>query len=260
MTKTKTDVATANQTGISADLMSDMEADKGERQHFDSSQLIIPRINILQDLSPQVKKSNAAYVEGAEPGMLFNNVTGTLDKLITFVPAAFHVRYIAWRPRKQGGGLVDQNLKLAEVEENFEADGIGRWIGQMSPGRGEPAVSVEVIETPEWVGMAKGEKWNWMPVAMSFPATKSKASRKINTSIEMTEVEGPNGPFTPPAFYHSFDLTTVMETSGDDTWFSFVPTHLGLGKETKHVIDKAKALKRSLVDGSAKVAEDTDRG
>jgi hypothetical protein len=254
-TNETTAVAKAKASALPADLLGAMEADKGERQQFDSSQLIIPRINILQDLSPQVKKSNAAHVEGAEPGQFFNNVAGTLDRMITFVPASFHVRYIAWKPRKQGGGLVDQNLTLEEVEQNFEADGIGRWIGQMSPGRGEPAVNVEVIESPEWVGMAMSENWGWMPVAISFPGTKAKSARKMNTAIEMTEVEGANGPFTPPAFYHTFELSSVLEQSGDDSWFGFQVSHLGLGKTPKHIVEKAKALKKSLQSGEAAVAD-----
>ena len=248
-------VAVADKNQLPAELMADMEEHRRERQQFDAAQLIVPRISILQDLSPQVKKSNAQYIGGAEPGMYFNNVANTLDSMITFVPAKFHVRYIAWRPRKQGGGLVSQSLTLEEVEENFEADGIGRWIGNMSPKKGEPAVAVEIIETPEWVGYAKGKDWNWMPVAMSFPSTKGKSARKINSSIDMIEVDNGNGPFTPPAFYSTFELGAALEQSGDDSWFGFTVQHLGLGKTEKHVVDKAYALKKSLESGEAEVAD-----
>ncbi len=37
--------------------------------------LSIPFLRILGDMSPQVKKSKEEYVEGAEPGMIFNTVT-----------------------------------------------------------------------------------------------------------------------------------------------------------------------------------------
>ena len=40
--------------------------------------LTIPRVDIIQDLSPQHKKNKPEYIEGAEVGMLFNTVTGKL--------------------------------------------------------------------------------------------------------------------------------------------------------------------------------------
>ncbi|HSH65320.1 MAG TPA: hypothetical protein VLB84_05840, partial [Bacteroidia bacterium] len=35
----------------------------------------IPILRILQDQSPQVKRHNEKYIEGAKPGMIFNTVT-----------------------------------------------------------------------------------------------------------------------------------------------------------------------------------------
>ncbi len=238
--------------------LSNMESDaKEHRQEFKPDQLIIPRINILQDLSPQVKERNAAYVDGARPGMFFNNVVNKLDRQFLFTPAKFTVAYIAWKPRVDGGGLVDQGLSLDEVKENFQEDGLGRWVGAMSPRQGEAAVNVEIIETPTWVGIATGEAWGPMPVAISFPGTKSKASRKINTTIDMCEEMGANGPFTPPAFYHQFTISSVLETRGDDEWFGFAVTHNGYADE--RVVEKAKALKVSFDKGDAELAEETHR-
>ena len=249
------ELANTNTTDqLPAGLMEDMEGDKGQKQDFGADMLIIPRISILQDLSPQVKKTNAAYVEGAEVGQFFNNVVNALDSKIKFIPSKFAVRYIAWRPRRAGGGLVSQDLTEEEVRENFAEDGLGRWVGMMKDNSGD-SVSVEIIMTPEWVGFAKGEDWDWMPVAMSFPSTKAKAARKINTAIELCVVKGKGGPFSPASFYHTFDLTSVMEQSGDDTWFSYNVSHLGIGKTEKYIVDKAKALKVQLEKGEAQVED-----
>ena len=46
------------------------DAHKG-MEHMGADDLALPFIRILGDLSPQVKKSKAEYIEGAEPGMLF---------------------------------------------------------------------------------------------------------------------------------------------------------------------------------------------
>lgn len=240
---------------LPASMMQNMEDDAVEHgQKFDSDQLIIPRISILQDLSPQVKQSHSKFVEGARPGLFFNNVVNKMDQSILFTPAKFNVRYIAWRPRKDGGGLVDQNMSKEEVEENFDQTGIGSWVGQMAPRPGEDPVKVEVIQSPEWVGIATGETWGPMPVAISFPMTKSKAARDINTTINLTEEEGKNGPYTPPAFYHQFTLQSALESRGDDTWFGYVVIHDGYAEES--VIARAKELKIAFDDGKAEVEAD----
>jgi hypothetical protein len=234
--------------------MQSMEDDSAQHeQKFDSDQLIIPRLNILQDLSPQVKEHKPEYVKGAKVGLIFNNVTNTLDDVITFIPSKFSVAYIAWQENR--GGLVDQNLTKEEVDENFEENGIGQWTGLIRPKGKKDAVRVDVIETPTWVGMASGKGWGPMPVAMSFPSTKAKAARKINTAIDLTEVQGKNGPFKPPAFYHQFTLSTVLETSGENDWFSWVIHHDGFCKDA-HAVEKAKALKIAFDKGNAEVASE----
>jgi hypothetical protein len=236
--------------------MAEMEADKGLRQEFDAAQLVIPRVSILQDLSPQVRERDAEYIKGAKPGLFFNSLAKSLDTMVTLVPSKFLVRYIAWRPRKDGGGLVSQTLTIEEVEENFDPDGIGKWKGLMAPRPGEPAVSVEVIETPEWYGMAKGKDWDWMPVAISFPSTKSKAARWMNSTINMTKAQGKNGTFTPAAFFHQFSFTTAVEQKGDDQWFSFVPVQDGYCMDAQ-VRGEAKELKLSFERGEVDVASAT---
>lgn len=248
------DVAKTEKDQLPASLLADMEGDSEEhQQQFNPDQLIIPRLTILQDLSPQVKKTKAEYVEGAEPGLIFNNVTNTLDKEIKFYPSKFDVQYIAWQENR--GGLVDSTLTKEEVEANFEENGIGQWTGLITPRGKKDPVRVDVIETPTWVGIASGDGWGPMPVAMAFPVTKAKSARKINTAIDLTEVQGKKGPFKPPAFYHAFTLSTVVESSGDQDWHGWQVSHNGLNDDS-HIIHKAKDLKVAFDKGDAEVAQE----
>lgn len=247
-------------------LMGDMEADaEVHRQVFDRDMLTIPRIKILQDLSPEVKDTKAEYIPGARPGLICNEMNSKLDTEILFVPAAFSVRYIAWRPRKAGGGLVDPNLTLEEVEANFQQEGIGSWIGMMKPSPNEEAIRVEVAQTPEYVGIAVGNGWGPMPVAISMPSTKVKSAKKINTTVELTRVESNTKPgtfFRPPMFYHQFQLKTGLESGNENEWFGFVIHHIGVADKTNTLADDpiynamvkdAKDLKIALETGKAKV-------
>lgn len=247
------EVTTTKEAQLPAGLMKDMEADAATHgQTFTPDQLIIPRIAILQDLSPQVKSHKAEYVDGAKPGMIFNNVAGTLDGEIWFTPSQFFVRYIAWQENR--GGLITTSLTKDEVEENFSENGVGQWTGLITPRGKKDAVRVDVIETPEWVGVATGKEWGPMPVAISFPGTKAKIARKINTTIHLTEIPGKKGPFKPPAFYHKFILRTALEQSGENEWFGWTVTPDGWADEA--TIAKAKALKLAFEDGTAEVADE----
>ena len=69
-------VATKKETAISTDIMDDILEFAGEGATFDSSEMQIPFIRILQAMSPQLKKREAEYIEGAEQGDMFNTVTG----------------------------------------------------------------------------------------------------------------------------------------------------------------------------------------
>ena len=59
--------------------------------------LSIPFLRILGDMSPQVKKSKEEYVEGAEPGMIFNTVTREIfggEKGATIIPCFYNANFL----------------------------------------------------------------------------------------------------------------------------------------------------------------------
>ena len=69
----------------------------------------IPYISILQTSSPQVNPSKAEYLESAKAGQLFNTVTQeTFDKL-EVIPVFYHLKYVEWKPREQGGGFINSH-------------------------------------------------------------------------------------------------------------------------------------------------------
>jgi hypothetical protein len=83
-------------------------ADKyeGEETYVDREDTITPRVSILQGLSPQVKRQNVAYVEGAQPGMIFLSsyhqplIDG--EEGIVFQPALFQTKWEVRTPKESG--------------------------------------------------------------------------------------------------------------------------------------------------------------
>lgn len=247
-----TELTAASQTQVTVDeaqMLEMMEGDQRYVQTFDPDQMIIPRLLLLQDLSPQVKENKAEYMEGARPGLYALPLFNLLGKSIHFIPSRFDVRYLAWRPRKEGGGLVASDLTLQDAEENFTQDGPGSWIGTMAPRAGEQPVNVEIKETPEWMGMVRFQNSQWLPCVLSFPGTKAKVARGMNTTISLTKVDGKNGQFTPPSFYHQFRFTSAFEErDAGDFWtpmaerMGWVTDPAGLAEARQLAISAAKGL------------------
>src|SRR4051812_7676312 len=69
----------------------------------------LPFIKILQGLSPELERGNAKYIAGAQAGDIVHSITNEVfsgETGIAIVAAAFDKKWIEWRPRKSGGGLV----------------------------------------------------------------------------------------------------------------------------------------------------------
>ena len=69
----------------------------------------IPYISILQTSSPQVNPSKAEHIETAKAGQLYNTVTHESFDGLTVVPVFYHLKYVEWKPREQGGGFINSH-------------------------------------------------------------------------------------------------------------------------------------------------------
>ncbi len=83
-----------------------------------SDDMIIPRLELVQGLSPCLDESNSAYIDGAKIGQLYNNVTREVyGKSIEVIPVFWKKEFIVWKSRKSGGGFVGAftTMEAAEV-------------------------------------------------------------------------------------------------------------------------------------------------
>ena len=71
-----TAVAKAKETAVSTDVLEDLFDFDGEGTTYDSSELQIPFIRLLQPMSPQLNKNKPEYIKGASVGDILNTVSG----------------------------------------------------------------------------------------------------------------------------------------------------------------------------------------
>lgn len=257
----KTEVATASANAlVSTD---DLEQFAGEGlENVTASDILIPRLAIMQALSPYVKKNNADYIEGAEPGMIADVGTGQLiGEHMDFLPVHYSKIWIEWAPRSSGKGLVaihdtDAILKNCEMRPNQK--------GTLKPHHGENMV----VETAQFFGfnMSAGGRASYIPMSSS----QIKAAKKWNTlasGLKWPRKAG--GEFTPALYTHIYRLSVVTESKSGDEWFGWKVDHLRnedgspvtilQRDDGASLIEQSKAFIASLKAGEARaevVADD----
>ena len=84
------------------------EADAGQGiTNIKQEDLALPFLKVLGQLSPEVNKRDAKYVEGSQPGMIINTVTNELydgEKGIQVLPVYYKRQYIEWQDRGESKG------------------------------------------------------------------------------------------------------------------------------------------------------------
>ena len=168
----------------------------------------MPRITILQDLSPQTKRREAAYVEGAEPGKIFNVATQELMDELQVIPCAYIRHHIEWKPNR--GGFVRDHGDNAAIMASV--------VGQNDAKCDLLPNGNVIVPTGTWycIDLSTGKQ-----VIIPMARTQLKPSRKWMSmaTSEVVEDKANGRSFPAPLFFRSY-LLTARETSNDqNSWF-----------------------------------------
>lgn len=213
--------------------------------------LALPFLKILGQLSPEVNKRDGKYVEGAEPGMIYNSVSGELYdgvKGIDVIPCFYKLEYIEWKDRGEGLGapvaIYDSSsdiMSKTTPDANYK-DRLpnGNYI--------EKTASHFVI-------VAGGSP---STALISMKSTQLKISRKWNSMMSGIKMKGANGMFTPASFSHIYKLKTTQMSNDKGTWFGWEVSKVGPVTD-KGLYDQAKGFSDSISKGSVKAKHGEDK-
>lgn len=193
MAKAKQEIAKAEETSLyqeeRPDFLPAQTAVGRGQENVGVDDLSIPRISIVQDLSPQKKPNDPAYIEGAEPGMIFNSVTGKLyGNEILFVPCFYRKEWIIWKQQEAGGGFFGAFPSKEEAEAEMKKEGYDTETFKDKNGNRVP--SYEIVDTSQQFGMIidpASTPGNLIAddAVISMAKSKQKPSRQLNTMINM---------------------------------------------------------------------------
>ena len=242
-------VAEKKSAGLPANMFED-DAAKGLGA-IGQEDLALPFLKILGQLSPEVNKRDGKYVEGAEPGMIFNSVSGELYdgvKGIDVIPCFYKLEYIEWKDRGEGPGapvaIYDSSsdiMSKTKPDANYK-DRLpnGNYI--------EKTASHFVIVSGDSPSTA----------LISMKSTQLKISRKWNSMMSGIKMKGANGMFTPASFSHIYKLKTTQMSNDKGTWFGWEVSKVGPVTD-KGLYDQAKGFSENISKGSVKAKHGEDK-
>ena len=262
----KKEVALASSPGalaIPQDYLA-MAADFAEnsKSDFDANDVITPAIRILQSGSPQVKRSDPAYIEGALEGHLFNTANNeVIDGGIGIIvaPCYFQWEWVEWKTKNAGGGLIKRWGKdEAFMKEGGYTEEKGKWVKKGDDGKNV----IEIVKVAVYfVLIINPGNGRTKPAVIRLSSTEFKKSKKWNSLIADVEIDFGNGRFVEGAkipFWHMYHLVTVPESNDAGSWFGFkidrykAVHDLPNGRE---ILKQAKEFRDLAVEGNVKVID-----
>ena len=206
--------------------------------------LALPFLKILGQLSPEVNKRDGKYVEGAEPGMIFNSVTGELYdgvKGIDVIPCFYKLEYIEWKDRGEGiGAPVAIYDSSSDIMSKTKPD--ANYKDRLPNGN-------YIEKTASHFVIVAGDSPSTALISMK--STQLKISRKWNSMMSGIKMKGANGMFTPASFSHIYKLKTTQMSNDKGTWFGWEVSKVGPVTD-KGLYDQAKGFSDSISKGAVK--------
>jgi len=181
--------------------------------------LATPRLKILQKMSPDLD-----------------------SKGILLLPVAYQRQYTEWQDRGQGTGApvavydANSNILSKTTRDDQKKDRLsnGNYV--------ETAANHFVIVVDdEKNGIGQ-------PALITLKSTQLKKSRKWNSMMLNTKLQGANGPFTPPMYSHLYRLVTTEEGNDFGKWFG-VEIEKEKILENRNLFNMAKEFADSITKG-----------
>jgi len=223
------------------------------KENIHGEDLAIPFFALLQSNSPQCKKTEGAYIKGAEEGMVMNTVTRELfagTEGIFVIPCYYERVAIEWKPNR--GGLVaiyrgeERDAKVGQANRVTNEE--GKSIDRMPNGN-------ELSVTAQHYVLRVKADGTWEPGLLSMSSTQLKKSRRWNALMSNIQLKTSTGAsFNPPSFSHIYKVTSAAESRDKNSWWGWnIETHERVA--SKDLYEAAKAFYASCSKGETRVSE-----
>jgi hypothetical protein len=243
-----TAVAKKQNTEVSTEVLDDIFILAGDGAAFDSSEMQIPFVRVLQALSPQLNKKKSEYIEDASQGDMFNTVTGQWwsgETGMTVVPCYQTTKYLMFTPRDQGGGFKGELSATDPMLQQTTRVGSKEIL----------PTGDELVKSDQHFCLIVEEDGSFQPAVIDMKSTQLKVSRRWKTQIALQRVTNPRTglPVTPAVYATMWHVTTTEESNDQGSWNNYRVEKVGL-VQNRTLLLEAKTFRESVMAGDVKAA------
>ena len=231
-------VAEKKKTDVALTSMFEQDANTSF-SNMDTDDYALPFLRVLGQLSPECNKRDAKYIDGAEPGMIFNTVTKQLydgENGVNIIPCYYKREYVEWSDRGEG---TSAPIAIHSVESGIIKD------TTRDAGYKDRLPNGNYLENTAsyFVTIDDGTS-----ALISMKSTQLKVSRSWNSMMNSIKLKGKNGMFTPAMYSHVYNLKTVQQSNDKGTWFGWSIEKVGPVQD-KDLYEAAKSFASSVNKG-----------
>lgn len=215
-------------------------------ENVTTDDLVIPRLEIVQGLSPAVKRGDPGFIKGAAPGMFTNSVTRQLyGEEVTLIPVHFSVQHLVWRDRK-----LAEKLGLSSEGGFFGAYPTAVEAQRRANEEGGIDKAIVVQDTPTHLCLiVNPETFEAEEIMVSMPKTKAKISRQWNSMIKLAGGD---------RFSRAYKAVADLQKNDKGDFYNFKLELLGF--PSKALYEKAEALYKAVSAGQMRTMDMNDIG
>lgn len=227
---------------------------------------VVPFLSTLQDMSPEAKKRDPEYVEGAEPGMILNKATRTLHNELEVQPWATDRVINQWTPRESGGGFRGRHPIVGSIDESMKKAGGTSKQDPMDPNKtiwalpnGDQLIDTRYVYVNVIERNTEGEIIKATPSVISFSSTGHTVAKSWSTLRNASTL--PNGK-EHPIWFRTYTMKTKPAKNNKGEFFVLDFLDRGDDGWVKNagVRAKAKDLFEQFEKGQIRSADEVDTG
>lgn len=180
-------------------------------ENVNTDDLQIPRIGIVQALSPERKKTDQAYISGAEEGMMFNSVTRELyTGSLLVIPVYYRKEFFLWRVRASGGGFR----------------GVFQTYGDAQAAQLDIQDKTEIIDTAQQFCLVSADNGaTWSEAVVSMTSSNGGVSKRWNSDLRLRGAD---------RFANVYQLSVVEKNNEKGTFYIFKEQWVRWATETEY--------------------------
>jgi hypothetical protein len=215
--------------------------------------LALPFLKILGQLSPEVNKRDGKYVEGAQPGMIYNSVTNDLydgEKGVNIIPCYYKLEYVEWKDRGKDSAGAPVNIYPSSSDIMTKTTRGGDYKDRLANNNYIEKTASHFVIVDAGVPTT---------ALIAMKSTQLKISRKWNSMMQSIKMKGKNGLFTPASFSHVYQLKTVQQSNDKGTWFGWEVSKVG-PVQSADLYQQAKTFAENIAKGDVQAKHGEESG